>query len=47
MDARFSKPVMPGDDLAVSMWLEGDRCHFQSRNQDGAIVIDQGVTRFA
>jgi acyl dehydratase len=47
MDARFSKPVMPGDELVVSMWVEGDECLFQTCNQDGAVVIDQGVMRFA
>ncbi len=45
MDARFSKPVMPGDDLVVSMWVDGDTCLFQTKNQDGAIVIDSGVMR--
>jgi acyl dehydratase len=47
MDARFSKPVMPGDDLVVSMWTEGDQCLFQTRNQDGVVVIDQGVMEFS
>ncbi len=47
MDARFSKPVMPGDDLVVSMWLENDQCLFQTRNQDGVVVIDQGVFEFS
>ncbi|MAE96499.1 MAG: enoyl-CoA hydratase [Deltaproteobacteria bacterium] len=47
MDARFSKPVMPGDDLVVSMWVDGDTCLFQTKNQDGDVVIDQGVMRFA
>jgi len=47
MDARFSKPVMPGDELVVSMWVEGDECLFQTKNQDGVVVIDQGVLRFA
>jgi len=47
MDARFSKPVMPGDDLVVAMWVEGSEARFQTRNQDGDVVIDQGVFRFA
>jgi len=46
MDARFSKPVMPGDDLVVSMWIDGSECLFQTKNQDGDVVIDQGVMRF-
>jgi acyl dehydratase len=47
MDARFSKPVMPGDVLTVHMWVEGSDCSFQTRNQDGDVVIDQGRMRFA
>jgi len=46
MEGRFSKPVMPGDELLVSMWVDGGQCLFQTRNQDGAVVIDQGVMRF-
>lgn len=47
MDARFSKPVMPGDDLIVSIWVDGNEALFQTRNQDGDVVIDQGVMKFA
>jgi len=47
MEARFSKPVMPGDDLVVSMWVDGSECRFQTKNQDGDVVIDQGSMRFA
>jgi len=46
MDARFSKPVMPGDDLIVSIWVDGNEALFQTRNQDGDVVIDQGVMKF-
>ncbi len=42
MDARFSKPVMPGDTLTVSMWVEGSEAIFQTKTQDGTIVIDNG-----
>lgn len=42
MDARFSKPVMPGDTLAVSMWVEGSEAIFQTKTQDGTVVIDNG-----
>src|SRR5262245_47308828 len=43
MDARFSKPVTPGDTLTVKMWVEsaGDAI-FQTVNQDGTVVIDGG-----
>lgn len=43
MEGRFSKPVMPGDELNISIWVEGDRTLFQTKNQDGAVVFDQGV----
>ena len=47
MDARFSKPVMPGDDLIVSIWVDGNEARFQTKNQDGDVVIDQGAVTFA
>jgi len=47
MEGRFSKPVMPGDELVVSMWVDGNECLFQTKNQDGDVVIDQGVMKFA
>ncbi|MBW2390877.1 MAG: enoyl-CoA hydratase, partial [Deltaproteobacteria bacterium] len=43
MEGRFSKPVMPGDDLIISMWVDGDRTLFQTKNQDDVVVFDQGV----
>ncbi len=47
MDGRFSRPVMPGDALTVSMWVDGGEALFQTKNQDGDVVLDQGVCRFA
>jgi acyl dehydratase len=46
MDGRFSKPVMPGDTLTISMWVDGNECKFQTRNQDGDVVLDQGTLTF-
>jgi acyl dehydratase len=44
MDARFSKPVYPGDTLTVKMWNDGDgRAIFQSVTQEGTVVIDGGI----
>jgi acyl dehydratase len=43
MEGRFSKPVMPGDELTVLMWTDGDQTLFQSKNQDGDVVFDQGI----
>jgi len=36
---------MPGDDLIVSIWVDADTTRFQTRNQDGDIVFDQGLLR--
>lgn len=47
MNARFSKPVIPGDTLTVSMWVDGDTALFRTTNQDGDVVIDQGLFKFA
>jgi acyl dehydratase len=47
MDARFSKPVIPGDALTVSMWVDGQECTFQTKNQNADVVIDQGRMTFA
>ena len=47
MHARFSKPVMPGDALTISMWVDGNECTFQTRNQAGDVVIDGGRMTFA
>ena len=42
MHARFSKPVYPGDDLTVSMWVDGDSALFRTETQRGEVVIDGG-----
>ena len=47
MNARFSKPVIPGDVLTVSMWADGGRALFRTTNQDGDVVIDQGVCTYS
>ena len=46
MNGRFSRPVMPGDALTVSMWADGNRALFRTHNQDREVVIDQGVCTF-
>jgi acyl dehydratase len=47
MDGKFSRPVFPGDALTVSMWVDGKTCIFQTANQDGVVVLDQGRATFS
>ena len=47
MNSRFSKPVIPGDELTISMWVDGNQALFRTANQNGEIVIDQGVFEFS
>jgi acyl dehydratase len=47
MEGRFSKPVLPGETLTISMWVDGSDCTFQTKNQDGDVVLDQGRVKFA
>jgi acyl dehydratase len=42
MEARFSRPVLPGDRLVVSMWIERDGALFQTATRDGIVVLDHG-----
>jgi len=46
MSGRFSRPVLPGDTLKVSMWIEGNSAKFQTHTQNGDIVLDQGRFSF-
>ncbi len=47
MEARFSKPVFPGDTLTVRMWVTGDgEALFRTETQTGDVVIDQGRATF-
>jgi acyl dehydratase len=54
MSGRFTRPVMPGDTLVVSIWLPeeagddkaGDTALFQTATEDGQVVIDRGTMRF-
>ena len=47
MDGRFSKPVIPGDALTISMWVDGKTALFRTSNQKGDVVLDQGRMTFA
>lgn len=43
MQGRFTKPVLPGESLTVSMWIDGTAVRFQTTDAAGAPVIDQGT----
>jgi acyl dehydratase len=47
MSGRFSRPVLPGESLTVSMWLigDGETALFQTAREDGTVVIDRGRAR--
>ena len=47
MYGRFSKPVLPGETLTVNMWVDGNECAFQTKNQDGEVVLDCGNATFS
>ncbi|HEY3977209.1 MAG TPA: MaoC/PaaZ C-terminal domain-containing protein, partial [Streptosporangiaceae bacterium] len=48
MSGRFTRPVLPGDTLVVSIWREDDgAAQFRTATEDGTVVIDRGQTRFA
>jgi len=47
MDGRFSKPVLPGDALTVSVWVVGDEALFRTERAPGEVVLDNGVCRFS
>jgi acyl dehydratase len=49
MSGRFSRPVLPGEPLTVSIWLagasadgEGETALFQTTRDDGTVLIDRG-----
>jgi acyl dehydratase len=52
MSGRFSRPVLPGEPLTVSMWLAGASADgesatalFQTTREDGTVVIDRGLVQ--
>ncbi len=47
MEGRFSSPVLPGEDLTVSIWVTGDgEALFRTAGDDGRTVIDSGRVTF-
>jgi len=48
MYGRFSRPVLPGQTLQVSIWTdEAGRALFQTATDDGTVVIDRGVCTYS
>ena len=46
MSARFSKPVLPGQDLTVSMWVDGEGEAVFRTSTDAGVVLDGGKLQF-
>lgn len=40
---RFSKPVIPGEQLTVRAWSDGNTHLFQTSDSSGDVVLDRGV----
>jgi acyl dehydratase len=45
MSGRFTRPVLPGETLVVSVWRDDGGALFQTAKQDGTVVIDRGRVR--
>ncbi|SFO34622.1 Acyl dehydratase [Pseudonocardia ammonioxydans] len=46
MDARFTRPVLPGQALTVSVWRTGSGAAFRTA-VDGEVVLDRGTAELA
>ena len=47
MSARFTRPVMPGDELTVQAWKEGGAIRFRTLGAGGHPVLDFGTLTLA
>ena len=45
MEGRFTRPVIPGDELTISIWSEGNTAYFRTTS-NGAAVLDKGRLTF-
>ncbi|QYC41555.1 MaoC like domain protein [Nonomuraea coxensis DSM 45129] len=43
MSARFTKPILPGQTITVSIWADGTDVRFQTTDESGTPVIDHGT----
>jgi acyl dehydratase len=47
MSGRFSRPVLPGEALVISIWAgEDGTAMFQTAKEDGTVVIDRGIATY-
>jgi acyl dehydratase len=49
MSGRFTRPVVPGESLVISIWHDqaaAGTALFQTAKEDGTVVIDRGRVRF-
>lgn len=46
MEGRFSSPVYPGDQLTVTMWIDGVEAVFQTERAPGEVVLANGKCVF-
>jgi acyl dehydratase len=45
MEARFSRPVLPGAELTVNVWIDANTAYFRTIS-DGQVVLDRGRMTF-
>ena len=45
MEGRFTRPVIPGDELTISIWAHGGTAYFRTTS-NGAPVLDRGRMTF-
>jgi acyl dehydratase len=45
MEGRFTRPVLPGDELTVSIWVDSETAYFRTTS-NGATVLDRGRLTF-
>jgi hypothetical protein len=46
MEARFSRPTLPGAALVVEIWVDGETAYFRTY-ADGQLVLDYGRMIFS
>jgi len=45
MEGRFTRPVVPGDELTISIWAAGNAAYFRTTS-NGVPVLDKGRLTF-